>query len=290
MKKKISILWPLVSLILGLLCAAARSWQLLQGFEGNNPFAIPGNAPTIVLSLLYLIAAAALLLLSVRMTLSPRIARHPELTVYATENRLIKAAMVIAAFLCLVGVTMLWDGMRLWKVYLTAKKNSLYLPGGNTGILQMITAVTTLLAFLGLLSVAKAMFRGTRAGRRGLAPPILNCCLWLMTYYRGMAPDPERWNYAPTLFAICFGAWFYLDWLGLWMKPAHPRRTLWTAGMTVVCSFAAMPGAGSAANLALLASQAVAAFALLLVAPQNLISPPEHSALTDEKSEDESHE
>lgn len=288
--KKTVICWPIAALVLGLASAAARLWQLTTGFEGVNPFAIRRSASTVVLALLLIIAAALFLLMALKLPRSPRLAKHPELSNYATGNDIVKVAMVLAAFLSLGGVLFLRDGMLLLRAYQYAKQHSAYLPGGNSGVIHLFTGITSILAFAGLFSTTKALSRGTKAGRLGLMLPALHNCIWLMMNYRSVAPDPERWNYAPLLLAICFGAWFYLEWLGLWLKPAHPRRALWLAATAVVLSFAAMPGCGSYANLALLASQTIAAFAFLLIAPKNMIAPPEHSALADEKLEEDTHE
>ena len=100
------------------------------------------------------------------------------------------------------------------------------------------------------------------------------CCLWMLESYRANAAHPERWSYVPLLLAAALGLLFYLDCAGLAFDKGHPRRMLWLAGMTAVASGVALAGLPGYAAAALLASQTLAALAVLWLVPGNLRNPP----------------
>ena len=148
--------------------------------------------------------------------------------------------------------------------------------GGNNGVLLMLTAVTSLLGFFGLLMAGRDRYRGIREGKgeRLLMLPSINGCLWLMESYRGHAANPVLWDYVPLLLAIICGMLFYMDCAGLAADAIHPRRTLWLSGMTVVLSAVALASDWDLGSAMLLVSQILAALTVLWRLPMNMEHPP----------------
>lgn len=293
-KRAESFRWLIVTVAAALLCAAARRWQLSTAFEGSLSLPIPRAPATMTLVVLLIVSAVVLFLLSRRQPVTHSLGETPELALHAENDTIFMVAVVTAAFLALAAAPVLFrDGSRMWTAFHAAKSYGGSIPGGNNGVLTLCAAVTSLLAFLGLLMGGKASYRSTVKGRLGILVPAVNGCLWLMEVYRGNAADPVQWNYAPLLLAIVSGILFYLDWAGLNAGVFAPRRTLWIAGMTVVLSAAALAGNWDLSSALLLTSQLIAALAVLWCVPGNLRYPPEpavEEAPEEEKLEEEPHE
>lgn len=292
--RKDSLLWLLLPLCLAALGAAARRWQLATAFEGTVGLPIPMAPASIVLTALWVLTAAVLLLLSRTAPVDPTLRDRPDLAVYAKGDHLFFAGVLCCAGLTLIAApALLVEGRRMWTQFHAAAVYGNKIPGGNNGMLVMVTAATAALSFIALLVVTKASFRGTKKGRLAVLLPVVNNCLWLMEVYRAAAPDPIRWNYVPLLLAIVSGILFYLDWAALYAGVCAPRRTLWMAGMTVVFTAAALAGSWSFSSAMLLFAQLIAALAVLWRVPNNLRYPPELPAEdvpAEEKLEEETHE
>lgn len=288
------LIWPAVAVLCGALCAIVRRWQLSSAFEGDLALPIPMAPATAALIALFVLCAAALLLLACKQPADSRLKQSPELALYAHNNGVFMGAMVAAAFLTLIAAPILFlDGRQMWSAFQAAKVYGNSIPGGNNGILVLVTAVTSALSFIALLVTAKSAYRTTKKGRMGILMPVINGCLWLMEIYRGHAANPVRWDYAPLLIAIVCGILMFLDWAGLYAGPGAPRRTLWLAGLTIVFSAAALAGEWDLSSALLLTAQLIAALALLWCVPNNLRYPPElpvESAPAEEKLEEETHE
>lgn len=294
-KRTDSLLWLIITVVLSALCAIARRWQLNTAFEGELNLPIPVAPATIVLLCLFVIAAASLILLCRKQIVDPALRQDSALALYANDEALFLGAVLCAAFLTLVAAPALFrDGFQMWREYQSARFYGDKIPGGNNGLLILVTAVTSALAFIALLVIGKRSFRGTTKGRLAILLPAINNCLWLMEIYRYYAADPVRWNYTPLLLAIVFGILLYLDWAGLYAGICAPRRTLWMAGMTVVFSATALAGSWSFGSAMLLFSQLIAALAVLWCVPKNLRYPPEPiieaAPAVEEKLEEETHE
>ena len=286
-------LWLPVTVLLAVLCAAARRWQLSTAFEGALQLPRSFAPASVVLTILLVVSAAALFLLTQRQPVARSLRQNPERALSAAGDSLFLAGLVVAAFLALVAAPLLFShGMQLWQAYQAAKKYGISVQGKDNGLLLLLAALTSLLAFAGLLLSAKAAYRNT-SGRMAVLLPAVNGCLWLMAIYRSNAPDPVQWNYSPLLLAIVCGMLFYLDCAGLSAGAAHPRRALWLAAMTVVLSAAALAGNWERGSALLLASQLVCALTFLWRVPENLIHPPEPAAepaQAEEKLEEDTHE
>lgn len=300
MKKRYSdsLLWLCVSVVAAALCAAARQFQLHTAFEGKLQLPIPAAPAAIVLLALLVLSAAVLAVLAHRQPVSPVLKENPALSLWAKTNTLFLVGVFLAGFLCLIAAPVLFvSGRQMWEVYQTALEAARLrgdmIPGGNNGLLTLITAVTSALSFIALLVVGRSAQKGVKKGRLAVLFPVINNCLWLMEFYRSHAANPVRWDYAPLLVAIVIGTLFYLDWAGLYAGAFAPRRTLWTAGMTVVLSLTALMGDWSLGSALLLTAQLAAALAVLWCLPQNLRYPPElpaEEAPAEEKLEEETHE
>lgn len=300
--RKYSLLWLLIPLCIAVLSFLARRWQLGTAFEGILQLPISMAPATVVVVALWVLAAAVLLLLAMKTPVAPAVRSCPRLALYAEENYLFFGGVLCSAALSIIAApTLLLDGYRMWKEYQSAlaiaKAYGNKIPGGDNGLLILITAATSALAFIALLVVAKVSFRNTEKGRLAILLPAVNGCLWLMEIYRISAPQPIRWNYAPLLLAIVFGILLYLDWAALYAGVCAPRRTLWMAGMTVVFSAAALAGSWSFGSAMLLFSQLIAALTVLWTVPNNLNNPPElpeeeapFEEEAEEKLEEETHE
>ena len=292
------LLWLLTPLCLAVLSFLARRWQLNTAFGGALQLPIPMAPATVLVSALWVLAAAFLLLLLLKTPLPHALREESRLALYAEEHYPFFGGVLCSAALSLIAApSLLVDGYRMWTEY--QAHLALYgeqIPGGNNGLLVLITAGTSALTFIALLVVAKVSFRDTAKGRLAVLFPAINGCLWLMEIYRSSAPDPIRWNYAPLLLAIVSGILFYLDWAALYAGVCAPRRTLWMAGMTVVFSASALAGTRNFGSIMLLFSQLIAALAVLWTAPHNLSNPPELPEQAapleeaEEKLEEESHE
>ena len=294
MKKSMRPLWLLCSVVPALACALVRRWQMASAFEGELNLAIPGAPASVVLLCVLVISAVLLLLLAVRQ----REVRPPRGSsevrraagIPAKGDAVMLTLTVAGAFLALAAAPVLFmRGMELREQRQQLLAMGLE-RGGNNGLLMMAAAVTALLAFAGLFMAARARSRGGQdSGESMQMLCAVNGCLWLMEVYRGGASDPVLWNYAPLLLAIICGMLFYMDCAGLACGACHPRRTLWLAGMTVVLSAAAMAGKWELSNGLLLASQILAALAVLWRLPVNLEHPPvaEEPQVTEEEIQEE---
>ena len=293
--RKNSLLWLLTPLCIGILCGIVRRWQLGTAFEGEFRLPVPAAPATIVLIALWVLAAAVLILLGLKTPVDPILREQTHLVLYAKQDHLVLGGILCSAFLTLIAApSLLLDGYRMWTEFHSMTVYGNKIPGGNNGLLVLVTAVTSALTFIALLVVAKLTFRATEKGRLAILLPAVNNCLWLMEIYRAFAPDPIRWNYVPLLLAIVCGILFYLDWGALYAGVCAPRRTLWMAGMTVVFSAAALAGTWSFGSAMLLCSQLIAALTVLWCVPHNLSYPPEPTVEEapdeEEKLEEETHE
>lgn len=268
---------PILSVVLGLLCAAVRRWQLATAFEGEAELVKPFAPASMVLLALLILSAAALFLLTRQVRVCKQLRKDPAPALSARGSLPVMLVLVTAAFLSLIAAPLLVrSGLEARAAYEAAK--TYYdgsIPPGSNGLLTLISAATALLACPGLLMAAKAAYRDLDRGRMGVLLPVLNCCVWLMDTYRSHAANPIQWSYAPMLLAIICGALFYLDWAGFHAMDAKPRRLLWLAGMTVVLSAAALAGNRRLGDAVLLTSQLLSAMALLWLLPHNLKHPPE---------------
>ena len=277
--RKDSLIWLLTALCLAIFCIFARRWQLNSAFEGEFRLPIFAAPATIVLIALWVLAAAVFILLGLKTPVDPILREHPELALSAQQDHLVLGGILCSACLSLIAApSLLLDGYRMWTHFHSMPVYGDKIPGGNNGVLVLITAASSALAFIALLVVAKLTFRGTAKGRLGILLPAVSNCLWLMEIYRASAPDPIRWNYVPLLLAIACGILFYLDWAAPYAGVCAPRRTLWMAGMTVVFSAAALAGTWSFSSAMLLFSQLIAALTVLWCVPKNLRYPPEPTA------------
>lgn len=285
------LIWPVFALAAALLCSLVRLRQLFSAFEGPLELPIPFAPATVVLTVLLILCAAFFAWLARQQRVDRSLKESPAPLFYAPNDTVFMVALVAAAFLSLAAVpAMLRSGTLLWSTYQSVKAHSGSVPGGNNGVLVLAAAATSALSFIGLLCAGKAISKGTPRGRLGLLMPAVNGCLWLMEFYRGHAANPVRWDYAPLLIAIVFGILFYLDWAGLSAGTFAPRRTLWLAAMTVIFSAVALMGDWDLGSALLLASQIIAALAMLWSVPNNLRYPPELPAPAEEKLEEDTHE
>ena len=293
--RKDSLIWLLTPLCIAILCVLARRWQLSTAFEGEFRLPISTAPAAIVLIALWVLASAVFIFLGLKTPVDPVMREHSELALSAKQDHLVLGGILCSACLSLIAApALLLDGYRMWTHFHSMTVYGDKIPGGNNGVLVLITAAASALAFIALLVVAKLTFRGTAKGRLGILLPAISNCLWLMEIYRASAPDPIRWNYVPLLLAIVCGILFYLDWAALYAGICAPRRTLWMAGMTVVSSAAALAGTWSFGSAMLLFSQLIAALTVLWCVPNNLRYPPEppveEAPVEEEKLEEETHE
>lgn len=298
-EKSGSAVWLLSTVVLALISAVARWWQTNSAFEGELRLPIRMAPASVMLTCVLIISCAALLLLTNRQ----QVARLPRGAARAARwNRALAAPedavhltmMVAAAFLSLLAVPVLLNkGWQLWQNYQAVKAYTNTVPGGNNGVLMMITGLTSVLAFLGLLMAGRAAYRDEAKGRNLICLPAINGCVLLMETYRSHAADPVLWDYVPMLLAVVLGMLFYMDCAGLSAGEPHPLRTLWLAGMTVVLSAVALAAGWELGTALLLAAQILAALAVLRRLPLNLENPPairEKAEQAEEIQEEEPHE
>lgn len=272
-------LWPVCSAALAAVCALIRRWQLSSAFEGELKLPVSAAPASMALGCVLVIAAALTALLALRQSVSglPRSVgerRRWRCPLAAPGDTVSLTVMVAAAFLALAAAPLLFrEGMTQWNSYRAIVRAGGQ-AGGNNGVLLILTAVTCVIAFFGLLLSARAAYRGTEKGRGLITLPAINGCIWLMESYRGHAADPVLWDYVPLLLSIVCGMLFYLDCAGLSVGAPHPRRALWLGGMTVVLSAVALVPSGGVelSGTLLTLSQLLAALCVLWRLPGNLVS------------------
>lgn len=275
------VYWLVWTLVLAVAAAAVRLWQKATAFEGKYSLPIPGATASVVLVCVLVMAAAILAMLAARQPVvtPPRAkvrGRRWDMSFFATGDKVFLALMCISAFTALASVPILFShGRALWKAYQLALAMKTW-KGGDNGVLGMATSVLALLAFFGLLQIGREGFRPGRRGKGGFWAALPACagCGWLLGTYRNCAADPVLWDYVPLLLAVIAGMLMYIDWAGMSCAAARPRRTLWLAGMTVVCSWMALASRPETGTALLLVSQSVAALAALRRLPINLQHPP----------------
>lgn len=273
-------LWLACPVVMALICVLLRIWQLSSAFEGDLGLPIRSAPASVALTCGLILAAALLLLLTVRQVEKKplRGAEHKiwrGSAMYAKDDTICLTLMVMAAFLALIAVpVLLMQGWQMRQAHQEAV--AMGADSSNNGTLVMITGVTSLLAFAGLLMAGRDRSRGIREGKgeQMIMLAAVNGGLWLMESYRGGAADPVLWNYVPLLLAIICGMLFYMDCAGLAAGAPHPRRTLWLSGMTVVISAVAIPGGRDFGSILLLGAQILAALAVLWRLPMNMEHPP----------------
>lgn len=276
-----NVYWLVCTLVLAAAAAGVRAWQEVTAFEGVYGLPVRGAIASVVLVCVLVIAGASLGILAARQPVvtPPRAqvrGRRWDMSFFAVGDVVFLALVWFAAFCSLAAVPMLFGrGRDLWRVYQLAKAMRTW-QGGDNGLLGMVTAVLALLAFLGLLQIGREGYRPGRRGRGGFWAALPACagCGWLLGTYRNCAADPVLWDYVPLLLAVIAGMLLYTDWAGMSCAAARPRRTLWLAGMTVVCSWVALVSGPDTGTAMLLISQSAAALAALWRLPINLQHPP----------------
>ncbi len=276
-----NVYWLVWTLVLTAAAAGVRVWQESTAFEGQYGFPVRGATASVVLVCVLVIAGAALGILAARQPVvtPPRAqvrGRRWDMSFFAVGDVVFLALVWFAAFCSLAAVPLLFGrGRDLWRAYQLAKAMNAW-QGGDNGLLGMVTAVLALLAFLGLLQIGREGYRPGRRGRGGFWAALPACagCGWLLGTYRNCAADPVLWDYVPLLLAVIAGMLLYTDWAGMSCAAARPRRTLWLAGMTVVCSWVALVSRPDTGTAMLLISQSAAALAALWRLPINLQNPP----------------
>lgn len=280
-KKPYQIFWLVGTLLLAAVAAGVRLWQEATAFEGDFGLPIPGATASVVMVCVLVMAAAVLCILATRQPVvkPPRTqirGRRWDRSFFATGDVVFLALVWFAAFCSLAAVPMLFSrGQALWKMYQMAKAMRTW-QGGDNGLLSMVTAVLALLGFFGLMQIGWGGFHPGRRGKGGFWAALPACagCGWLLDTYRNCAADPVLWDYVPLLLAVIAGMLMYTDWAGMSCAAARPRRTLWLAGMTVVCSWVALASGEDTGTSMLLISQSGAALAALWRLPINLQNPP----------------
>lgn len=280
-KKPYQIFWLVGTLVLAAAAAGVRLWQRATAFEG--PFGLPtrGAPASVVMVCVLVMAAAALCILAARQPVvrPPRTqirGRRWDRSFFATGDVVFLALVWFGAFCSLAAVPMLFtQGRQLWQAYQVALAMGAW-QGGDNGLLSMVTAVLALFGFFGLMQIGWGSFRPGRRGKGGFWAALPACagCGWLLGTYRDCAADPVLWDYVPLLLAVIAGMLMYTDWAGMSCAAARPRRTLWLAGMTVVCSWVALATGEATGPSMLLISQSATALAALWRLPQNLQNPP----------------
>ena len=281
-RRSYQVYWLVLTILLALLTAGVRLWQKNTAFEGEYSLPIPGATASVVMVCVLVIAAASLGIVAANQPVIPpprtqNRGRRWDMSFYATGDQVFLALMCASAFCSLASVPMLFGrGRALWKAYQLALAMKTW-KGGDNGVLSMATAVLALLAFFGLLQIGRESYRAGRRGKGGYwaALPACTGCGWLLNTYRNCAADPVLWDYVPLLLAVIAGMLMYIDWAGMSCAAARPLRTLWLAGMTVVCSGVALVSQPETGTALLLISQIMAALAALWRMPLNLEHPPQ---------------
>lgn len=264
--------WPGLAVVLGVLGAILRRWQLNTAYEAGGFLTRGAPATAALVAFLILAAAVSFLLASTircRVPQEGRMSRW-DLTFAAEGDTGYMTLMVLAALCVLAACPLLLKEAA--ELYAIRKATG----EGDNGLLQAVLAVCALPGGAALILSARDSFRMKGRGRENTAlllPAVLGC-VWVLAAYRANAADPVRWNYVPLVLAAVCGMLFYMACAGLSFESGHPREMLWTGAATVVTSAVALAGKPDLGATALLAGQMLAALAALWVAPHNLLHPP----------------
>lgn len=301
-KYKARWLWLAVTVAVAALSAALRRWQIGTAFEGDELLPIRHAPASMALACVLVAGAALLLIIAVRQTVVeptalPGQERRWYLYLLDRRDMVYPCTLAAAAFIALIAAPGLFSqGRQAWLVFQAAAAAGE--AKGDNGMLTMITAVATVLSFIGLLQTAYGGYRLAKRAKGGFgaALPTVTGCVWMMTSYRGHAADPVLWDYVPLLLAVVAGMLFYMDYAGMSTDAARPRRLLWLAAMTVVLSAVALATGETQGTALLLISQMLSGLAVLWRLPVNLESPPaprRHTAAeerTQKRLEETTHE
>lgn len=264
--------WPGLAVVLGVLGALLRRWQLNTAYEEGGFLSRGAPATAAFIAFLVLAAAVCFLLATTTRSRLPQEGRMSrwDLTFAAERSTGYMTLMVLAALCTLAACPLLLrEAAELYAIRKATRE-------GDNGLLQAILAVCALPGGAALLLSARDAFRMKGRGRESpmLLLPALLGCVWVLTAYRANAADPVRWNYVPLLLAAGCGMMFYMACAGLSFETGHPREMLWLGAMTVTTSAVVLADKPGLGTTALLAGQALAALAALWVAPHNLLHPP----------------
>ena len=265
--------WPGTAALLGVLGVLMRRWQMTTAFEGELGLHIPGASASWAMIAFFFLAGAVLLLLAhnapARQQPEGRVSRWDVL--FAAEgDGVYLVLMILAALFTLAAAPLLFQEAARFMAIRKATGE------GDNGLLQIVLALCTIPACVGMVASARNAYRMRGRGRESgaLLLPALLGCVWLLESYRANASDPVLWDYVPLLLAVGLGLLFSLDCAGLSFGAGHARRTLWLAGITVVLCAVALASIPGRAMTMLLAGQLLAALAALWVVPGNLRRPP----------------
>lgn len=265
--------WPGTALLLGVLGALVRRWQMTSAFEGELGLHIPGAPASLAMIAFFFLAAAVFLL---RAHNAPA-GKEPEgrlsrwdVLFAAGGDSVYLVLMILAALFTLAAAPFLFQEAAALMAVRKATGE------GDNGLLQVVLALCAIPACGGLVACARNAYRMRGRGRESgaLLLPALLGCVWLLEAYRSNASDPVLWDYVPLLLAVGVGLLFSLDCAGLSYGTGHARRTLWLAGMTAVLCAVALASIPGRAMAMLLAGQMLYALAALWVMPGNLRRPP----------------
>ena len=150
--RKDSLLWLLTPPCIAILCALARRWQLRTAFEGEFRLPISAAPATVVVIALWVLAAAVFILFGLRTPVPPILREHSYLALSAKQDHLVLGGILCSACLSLVAApALLLDGYRMWTHFHSMTVYGDKIPGGNNGVLVLITAAASALAFIALL-------------------------------------------------------------------------------------------------------------------------------------------
>lgn len=264
--------WPGLAVVLGVLGALVRRWQLNTAYEEGGFLTRGAPATAALIAFLVLAAAVCFLLASTTRCRFPQKGRMSRWDLaFAAEGDTGYMTLMVLAALCTLVVCpiLLREAAELYAIRKATRE-------GDNGLLLAILAVCALPGGGALILSARDAFRMKGRGRENsllLLPAVLGC-VWVLNAYRANAADPVRWNYVPLVLAAGVGMLFYMACAGLSFESGHPREMLWLGAMTVVTSAVALISRPGLGMTALLAGQTLAALAALWVVPHNLLHPP----------------
>lgn len=214
---------PLVlALALGGAGFALRKWQLAAGFEADTRLPIPGSAPSMLLVLLTVLAAAGLLVLVRTRRDSPE---ADSAFAAARDNTLFLTAGALSGFLLLLSA-----GLEIFSF--AAVSAPPYVTGAKTvKIASMaLPPLRVFLCAMGLPSAilwCRRLYRGeeTREQMSLLFLCVL-FCLWMVSAYQVRASDPVVMDYVYEVLAIVCSLLGLYYIAGYSFQTGKPRRTL----------------------------------------------------------------
>lgn len=274
------IVLPGLAVLGGALGFGLRKWQWASGYDPGTQLFLHGHPASYALAALFLLLAAAFLLLA-------RNARGPETAAAAFRCPApwYMTLMAAAAILFLgAGVLGLLEGMeQLTLCRLDPESHVMTYP-----IALLLCALLSFAAGPSTLLVGKSLYRGNQAPNDSLWAvfPAIAALAWLFTTHLAHSTDPVLTRYGFSLAAAVLLLLSHYNAAAFHHGRPHPRQTTFCALLGVSLGLVSLADSLSPFQLALTAAFILSALASVSALLHNVFGPPWPQHLLDAREED----